>query len=129
MATATLIRTINEIKNINLPFKFLIKREKKRIINKAIVYLQNFYLKDDYFSATHIIHLCKLLDSARVMGFLEDNEYTKDNHIITGGIEIDIFCSDNSAVIRINASTQELIFSATDSIKVEHIDNRDPEHS
>lgn len=129
MAMTIFIKTLNDIKDINLPFKFLVKLKKKHLINKAIREINRSYFSSNYFTSSHIINFCRLFIGAKMMKIVKDDKIVQNNHISAGGSEIDVFYSDNSAVMRIKTDTQELIFSATDAIKVEHIDNRDPEHS
>lgn len=129
MATSILLKTLNEIKDINTSFKFIKKLKKKKIINKAENFIINYYLKDDYFSATHIIHLCKLFESAKIMGLFEGCEFVENSHISADGIGIDIYDTIDSAVIAIDSATQQFVISAIDTIRVDFADFRDSDHS
>ena len=86
-------------------------------------------MKDDYFSATHIIHLCKLFESAKIMGLFEGCEFVENGHISAGGIGIDIYDTIHSAVIAIDSITQQFVISAVDNVKVDFADFRNSNHS
>lgn len=130
MATSILLKTLNELKDINLPFKFLTKLKKKRIIKHAEGYIRNYYLVDNYFSASHIIHLCKLFNAAKVMGLFDGCKFIDNNRITARGISIDVYDTmHESAVIAIDSKTQQFVISAIDNVRVDFVDFRDTNHS
>ena len=129
MATTILINTLNEINEIKLPFKFLVKLKKKYLINKALREINRTYFNRNYFTSSHIARFCRLFHAAKLMEILKDDDLVHNDSIIVESAKIDIAYFDNFSIMKIKSNTQEMIFTAVDNIKVEHIDNRDSEHS
>ena len=74
------------------------------------------------------MNFCQLFSAAKLGDILENN-IVSDNLINVSGILIDVCYKSEFSIIRIKTDTQDMIYTATDVIKLEYTDIRNKDHS